>query len=51
MADKVSRMVSALERKDGREADRLWSELQPDVSHWLAGDQMPSKSIVTGLTR
>ena len=51
MADKVFRMVSALERKDGREADRLWSDLQPDVSHWLAGDQMPSKSIVTGITR
>jgi molecular chaperone DnaK len=52
MADKVFRMISALERKDGREADRLWSDLQPDVSHWLAGDQLPSsKSIVTGLTR
>jgi len=51
MAEKVSRMVSALERKDGREAERLWSDLQPDVSHWLSGAQMPSKSIVTGLTR
>ena len=52
MADKVSRMVSALKRKDGREADRLWSDLQPDVSHWLTGEQLPSsKSIVTGLTR
>ncbi len=51
MAEKVSRMVSALERQDGREADRLWSELQPDVSHWLNGEQTSSKNIVTGLTR
>ncbi len=51
MTDKVFRMISALEKQDGREADRLWSELQPDVSHWLNGEQMPSKSIVTGLTR
>lgn len=52
MADKVSRMVSALERHDGHEADRLWRELQPDVSHWLGEQQqLPSKSIVTGLTR
>ncbi len=50
MADKVFRMVSALERKDGREADRLWRDIQPDVSHWLADEQLPSsKSIVTGL--
>ncbi len=51
MADKVSRMVSALERQDGREAERLWQGLQPDVSHWLKGEQTSSQSIVTGLTR
>lgn len=50
MADKVSRMVSALERRDGYEADRLWRELRPDVSRWL-DEQLPSSSIVTGLTR
>lgn len=50
MADKLSRMISALESRDGREADRLWRELQPDVSHWL-DRKLPSNSIVTGLTR
>lgn len=50
MADKVSRMVSALERRDGYEADRLWRELRPEVSRWL-DEQLPSSSIVTGLTR
>ncbi len=50
MADKLSRMISALESRDGREADRLWRELQPDVNHWL-DRKLPSNSIVTGLTR
>ena len=50
MADKLSRMLSALKSSDGHEADRLWRELQPDVSHWL-NQELPSGSIVTGLTR
>lgn len=50
MSDKLSRMVTALENGDGHEADHLWRELQPEVSHWL-GEQLPSESIVTGLTR
>ncbi len=50
MADKLSRMISALESRDGREAHRLWRELQPDVNHWL-DRKLPSNSIVTGLTR
>lgn len=49
MADKLSRMISALKSDDAHEADRLWRELQPDVSHWL-GQELPSQSIVTGLT-
>lgn len=51
MTDKVFRMISALERQDGREADRLWQEMQPDVRHWLKDEQTSSKSIVTGLAR
>lgn len=50
MADKLSRMVSALEDKNGREVDRLWQELQPDVGHWLKQDS-PRNSIAIGLTR
>lgn len=50
MADKLFRMVSALKSGDEHEAERLWCELQPDVSHWL-GQELPSQSIVTGLTR
>lgn len=50
MADKLSRMLSALKNGDEHEADRLWLELQPDVSHWL-DQELPSNSIVTGLTR
>ena len=50
MADKLSRMLSALKSSDGHEADRLWRELQPDVIHWL-NQELPSGSIVTGLTQ
>ncbi len=50
MSDKLSRMLGAIERGDGREADRLWGELQPDVKHWLNQD-LPSNMIVTGLKR
>lgn len=50
MTDKLLRIISALKSSDGHEADRLWRELQPDVSHWL-DEQLPSRSIVTGLTR
>ena len=50
MADKLSRMVSALEDKNGREAERLWRELQPDIGHWIEQD-LPRNIIATGLTR
>lgn len=50
MADKVHRMINALEKHDGYEADRLWQELRPEVSRWL-DEKLPSNSIVTGLTR
>jgi len=48
MDDKLSRMVSALKDQDGREADRLWRELQPDVGHWLKQD-LPRNIIATGI--
>ncbi|QMS89360.1 Hsp70 family protein [Nostoc edaphicum CCNP1411] len=50
MSDKLSRMLGAMESDDAQEANRLWSELQPDVKHWLNED-LPSNSIVTGLMR
>lgn len=50
MADKLSRLIQALEQKDGHEANRLLRELQPEISHWLEADS-PSSTIVTGLTR
>lgn len=50
MSEKLGRMVEALVNSDGREAERLWQELQPDVSHWLNQD-LPTHSIATGLTR
>lgn len=50
MADKLSRMVNALNQGDQREADILWRDLQPEVSYWL-GQELPSNSIVTGLTK
>ncbi|MBW4645233.1 MAG: Hsp70 family protein [Goleter apudmare HA4340-LM2] len=50
MSDKLSRMLAAIERGDGHEADRLWGELQPDVKYWLNQD-LPSNMIVTGLKR
>ncbi len=50
MSEKLGRMVEALVNSDRREAERLWQELQPDVSHWLNQD-LPTHSIATGLTR
>ncbi|MEH2112603.1 Hsp70 family protein [Nostoc sp.] len=50
MSDKLSRMLGAMESDDGQEANRLWNELQPDVKRWL-NEELPSNSIVTGLTR
>ena len=44
MADKLSRMVSALEDKNGCEAERLWRELQPEVSHWLERELSSDKT-------
>ncbi|MCC5601288.1 Hsp70 family protein [Nostoc favosum] len=50
MSDKLSRMLAAMKSDDGQEANRLWSELQPDIQRWL-NHELPSNSIVTGLTR
>ncbi|MEH2194635.1 MAG: Hsp70 family protein [Nostoc sp.] len=50
MSDKLSRMLGAMESDDDKEANRLWNELQPDVKRWL-NEELPSNSIVTGLTR
>ncbi len=50
MSDKLSRMLGAMESDDGNEANRLWSELQPDVQRWL-NEELPNNSIVTGLTQ
>lgn len=50
MYDKLSRMLSAMESDDSKEADRLWQELQPDVKRWL-NEELAGKTIVTGLTR
>ncbi|WP_375513026.1 Hsp70 family protein [uncultured Nostoc sp.] len=50
MSDKLSRMLAAMKSDDGQEANRLWSELQPDIQRWL-NQELPSNSIVTGLTR
>ena len=51
MTEKVFRMITALQRQDGNEADRLWRELYPDVNRWLSSDRTATKSIVTGLKR
>ena len=50
MAGKFSQMMSALERRDGYEADRLLRELLPDVSQYL-DQEIPTASIATGLSR
>ncbi|MEH1857956.1 MAG: hypothetical protein V7L21_08145 [Nostoc sp.] len=50
MSDKLFRMLGAMESDDGNEANRLWSELQPDIQRWL-NKELPSNSIVTGITR
>ncbi|MCC5665132.1 Hsp70 family protein [Nostoc sp. CHAB 5784] len=50
MSDKLSRMLAAMKSDDAQEANRLWSELQPDIQRWL-NHELPSNSIVTGLTR
>jgi len=50
MSDKLSRMLGAMKSDDENEANRLWSELQPDVQRWL-NQELASSSIVTGLTQ
>lgn len=42
MADKVSRMISALEKRDGHEADYLLRELQQEISYWLEQELLSS---------
>jgi molecular chaperone DnaK len=51
MSDKLSRILNAVSGGDSNEAYRcLWRELQPNVQHWL-NQELPSNSIITGLTR
>ncbi len=50
MTDKFSRMIGAMRAGNDIEAERLWLELQPDVSNWL-NQQLPSNRIATGLMR
>jgi molecular chaperone DnaK len=50
MSDKFFRMLDAMEKEDGRESDRLWGELQPDVKRWF-NKELPSNTIATGLKR
>ncbi|MHC5598221.1 MAG: Hsp70 family protein [Nostoc sp.] len=50
MSDKLSRMLVAMKSDQRQEANRLWSELQPDIQRWL-NQELPKNSIVTGLTR
>ncbi|QFS42929.1 Hsp70 family protein [Nostoc sphaeroides] len=50
MSDKLSRMLAAMKSDEQQEANRLWSELQPDIQRWL-NQELPSNSIVTGLMR
>jgi molecular chaperone DnaK len=50
MADKLGRMLAAMERGDSREADLLWQRLQPEVSFWF-GQSLPTGSIATGISR
>lgn len=50
MTDKFSRMIGAMRAGNDIEAERLWLELQPDVSNWL-NQELPSNTIATGLMR
>lgn len=50
MTDKLSRMIGAMRAGNDIEAERLWLELQPDVSNWL-NQELPSNQIATGLMR
>lgn len=50
MTDKLSRMIGAMRAGNDIEGERLWLELQPDVSNWLNQD-LPSNKIATGLMR
>ncbi|MBW4550264.1 MAG: Hsp70 family protein [Aphanocapsa sp. GSE-SYN-MK-11-07L] len=50
MADKLGRMLAAMERGDSREADLLWQRLQPEVSFWF-DQSLPTGSIATGISR
>lgn len=51
MSNQLSQMLAALEREDEREANRIWYELQPQVSHWIEQQLPNSNKIVTGLAR
>ncbi|MEO1763243.1 MAG: Hsp70 family protein [Cyanobacteria bacterium J06629_18] len=50
MTEKLSRMIGAMRAGSNVEAERLWLELQPDVSNWL-NQELPSNTIATGLMR
>ncbi|MBD2251436.1 Hsp70 family protein [Nostoc parmelioides] len=50
MSDKLYRLLEAMESGNGKESDRLWQELQPDVKLWL-NQELPSNIIATGISR
>jgi molecular chaperone DnaK len=50
MSDKLSRLLVAMARGNGHEAEYLWNELKPDVHYWL-NQELPTNSIITGLRR
>jgi molecular chaperone DnaK len=50
MSDKLSRLLNAIEKDNGNEAQRLLRELQPDIEYWI-DQELPSNTIITGLQR
>jgi molecular chaperone DnaK len=50
MANTFGRMVEAIDRGDGAEADRCFRELQPDLETYLDQD-LATANIATGLTK
>ncbi|MEC4805992.1 MAG: Hsp70 family protein [Jaaginema sp. PMC 1079.18] len=50
MADKFSRLLHGMQNGNGYEADRLWSELVPDILEY-SDRQVSTESIATGITR
>lgn len=50
MNDKKELMVAALQRGEPREAERIWSELLPEIQYWL-NQKLPTATIETRVQR